>query len=95
MKKELLIGLSEEQIAKAKACGNSEELLKLAKVEGIELTKEQLEAISGGGGFCESTPTFHCPECNSTDVNAVSQSGAIRNYWSITCKKCGHHWMVS
>ena len=48
-KKDLLAGLSEEQIAKVKACKNSDELLKLAKKEGIELTNEQLEAISGGG----------------------------------------------
>lgn len=54
MKKDLISGLTEEQIAKAKACKNQEELLKLAKEEGIELTSEQLEAISGGGA-CSST----------------------------------------
>ena len=48
MKNELLKGLSEEQIAKVKACKNQEELLKLAKEEGIELNEEQLEAINGG-----------------------------------------------
>ena len=53
MKKELLKGLSEEQIAKIKECKNSEELLALAKAEGVELTNEQLEAISGGN--CESS----------------------------------------
>ena len=36
MKKELLKGLSEEQIAKVKACKNNEELLVLAKAEGIQ-----------------------------------------------------------
>ena len=49
MKKELLKGLTKEQIAKVKACKNQEELLKLAKAEGVELTDEQLTAISGGG----------------------------------------------
>ena len=48
MKKELLKGLTEEQIAKVKACKSHEELLKLAKAEGVELTDEQLTAISGG-----------------------------------------------
>ena len=48
MKEELLKGLSEEQISKVKACKNNEELLALAKQEGIELTDEQLEAVSGG-----------------------------------------------
>lgn len=50
MKQELLKGLSEEQIAKIKACRNQEEILELAKVEGVELTDEQLKAISGGCG---------------------------------------------
>ena len=48
MKQDLLKGLTEEQIAKVKACKNSDELLEMAKKEGIELTDEQLEAISGG-----------------------------------------------
>ena len=48
MKQELLKGLTEEQIAKVKACKNHEELLKLAKAEGVELSDEQLEAINGG-----------------------------------------------
>ncbi len=50
-KKELLAGLSEEQIAKVEACHSSSELLALAQEEGIELTDEQLAAVSGG--FCE------------------------------------------
>jgi len=54
MKEELLKGLTEEQIAKVKACKNQQELLKMAKEEGIELTEEQLGAISGGGA-CSST----------------------------------------
>lgn len=49
MKKELLKGLSEDQIAKVKACDDSKDLLQLAKDEGVELTPEQLEAVSGGG----------------------------------------------
>lgn len=47
-KQELLNGLTPEQIEKVKACKSQEELLKLAKKEGIELTSEQLEAVSGG-----------------------------------------------
>ena len=48
MKEELLKGLSDEQIAKVKECKNQEELLKLAKDEGVELTSEQIEVVSGG-----------------------------------------------
>ena len=40
MNKELLKGLTEEQIAKVNACKNQDELLALAKEEGIELTDE-------------------------------------------------------
>ena len=48
MKKELLKGLTEDQIAKVKACANTSDLLALAKDEGVELTPEQLEAVNGG-----------------------------------------------
>ena len=92
MKEELLKGLTEEQIAKIKACKNNDELFALAKKEGYELTDEQLAAVSGGGFFCVSTPTFTCPKCGSSNVSAVSQSGALSNYWSCTCKDCKYHW---
>lgn len=48
MKSELLKGLTKEQIEKVNACKDGEEILKLAKQEGIELTDEQLEAVNGG-----------------------------------------------
>ena len=41
MKQDLLKGLNKEQIAKVKACNNQEELLQLAKDEGVELSDEQ------------------------------------------------------
>lgn len=53
MRKELLKGLTEEQIAKAKACDDVRDLVQLAKDEGVELNEEQLNAISGGA--CSST----------------------------------------
>ena len=59
-KQELLKGLSEEQIAKAKACKNQEELLALAKKEGIELNEEQLASVSGG--VCTATTDSEPPE---------------------------------
>ena len=48
MKKELLKGLSEEQIQKVKDCDNIKDLMQLAIDEGVELNDEQLAAISGG-----------------------------------------------
>lgn len=48
MKKELLKGLTDEQIKMVKACDDINDLMQLAKDEGVELSEEQLNAISGG-----------------------------------------------
>jgi hypothetical protein len=44
--------LTPELQEKAKACKSPEELLALAKREGIELSDEQLEGIAGGQDWC-------------------------------------------
>ena len=49
MKKELLEGLTEEQIAKVNECGDVNDLLQMAEDEGVQLNEEQLAAVSGGG----------------------------------------------
>ena len=46
--KELWGSLTDEQKEKAKACKTSDELLKLAGEEGIELPDEVLDAVAGG-----------------------------------------------
>lgn len=89
MKKELLKGLTEEQIAKAKACKNSDEILKAAKEEGVALTPEQLEAVSGGS-ICNSAPK-KCPACGSKNFDSRERRGA-RDYYECKCKDCGHEW---
>ena len=43
-----------EQIEKAKACTSTEELVELAKKEGVELTDKMLEEIAGGKSWFES-----------------------------------------
>ena len=103
MKEELLKGLSEEQVAKIKACKNQEEMLAVAKEEGIELTDEQLEAVSGGCGTTTvvaprpvQKPTC-CPACGSANINLVeakngNEPGCPTTYYSCSCKKCGHFW---
>ena len=68
MKEELLKGLTDEQIAKLRECKNHDELLNLAKQEGVELTDEQLEVISGGG-VCSSDK---CPNCGSKNYTYFS-----------------------
>ena len=40
--------LTPEQMDKARAYKSADELVELAKAEGVELNEEQLEAISGG-----------------------------------------------
>ena len=89
MKQELLKGLSEEQIAKAKECKNQEELLKLAKEEGVELTSEQIEAVSGGGCFS----SMKCPNCGSNDFRKlpIYQVSGCSTY---KCNQCGHEWSL-
>ena len=89
MKNELLKGLNEEQIAKAKACKNQNELLALAKAEGIELSDEQLEAVSGG--FCSET-TEPCPKCGSTSIKKEHRGNDVHMHTVFICKKCKHEW---
>ena len=80
MRGELLKGLTEEQKAKVRGCKNQEELLKLAKEEGIELTEEQLEAVSGG--IC--TSSTKCPNCGCTSFE-WGESCNCRKYYCVRC----------
>ena len=89
MKQELLKGLTEEQIAKVKACKNHADLLQLAKDEDVELTDAQLAAVSGG--MC-STPSITCPKCGSSDTSVTENSGSVRITYYCTCRSCGHKW---
>ena len=88
MRKELLKGLSEEQIKKVEACKSSDEILALAKAEGVELNEEQLAAVSGGGCF---DPDWLCPFCGHTDgkkkSKQIDENG--NEYIQIKCKSCG------
>ena len=86
MKEELLKGLTEEQIAKVRACKNNTEVLELAKNEGIILTDEQLGAISGGCGSSTTPAGAYCPCCHhkiSVRFNYVSEN---RRYY--ICCNC-------
>ena len=92
MKEELLKGLSEEQIAKAKACSSNQELLDLAKEEGIELSKEQLAAVSGG--LC-SGYTYTCIDCGhdwkAKDMKKIYLEGSNGKVLFYICPNCGHY----
>ena len=52
--------LTDEQKARVRACKTSDELVALAKAEGVELNDEQLDAIAGGDSFWCPTATS-CP----------------------------------
>ena len=95
MKSDLLEGLTEEQIAKVKACHDNKEIISLAKDEGIELTEEQLEAINGG---CSSGTARKCPKCDSTNVVlSPGTKGKTVNGFQVTyyrCKDCGNVFYV-
>ena len=92
MRQELLKGLTEEQIAKVKACKSQEEMLALAKEEGIELTDEQLEAISGGGTCTRPTAQpAYCRQCGWTDYCDIIGNGGNSDYrYTLKCRHCGN-----
>lgn len=83
MREELLKGLTEEQIKKLDKCESCEEMLALAKQEGVELTDEQLEAVSGGVSCGEKHP---CPKCGSKNIRVSII------YRCLVCKDCEHEY---
>ena len=89
VKNELLQGLTEEQIAKVKACKDQEEALALAKAEGIELSDEQLEAVSGGA--CTTTYVA-CPHCGKQNFSCIISCGEEKTY--CRCLVCKTEWTV-
>ena len=72
--------LTPEQMEKARECKTKDELVALAKEEGVELTEEQLEAVSGGSWSgdpsdcdaltCESKDCS-CFSCDSVDCRGL------------------------
>ena len=95
MRKELLKGLTEEQIKKVEMCKNYEEIIALAKAEGFELNDEQLEAVSGGGCFKKSK--VKCPNCGADYESCYKEkvwtddrtNGSIIQY---RCLCCDYVW---
>ena len=92
MKEELLKGLTNEQINRVKSCKSNNELLSLAKQEGIELSNEQLEDVSGGG--CGTTWVRKCPKCGSTEFDSkIIKSSMVGDCGTgYKCRKCHHYW---
>ena len=80
--------MTEEQITKVKTCKNHEDLLELAKKEGVTLTEEQLAVVSGGGACSvisdvgDYTNPNDCPRCGS---NNIKDKGTY-----YICQSCGY-----
>ena len=96
MREELLKGLTEEQKKKVAECNSSEEVLARAKKEGVTLTDEQLEAVSGG---CGGGSSIKCKNCGSKDVDEIRYEYGTpgtpdyRGYEDrYQCNKCGYRW---
>ena len=56
--------LTPEQMAKARACKTSDDILALAQEEGYELSDAELESVSGGDWDCWTVCTGRCGRYN-------------------------------
>ena len=93
MRKDLVKGLTDEQIEKASRCHSEAELLALAAEEGIELTDEQLKAVSGGA--CGPHQEFHtaeCPQCGEQMQGEFVETTPGDGKYHFICKHCGFEW---
>ena len=87
--------LTPEQIEKAKKCETREERMAFIKENGIELTDEQLEGISGGGwgsgNVCPKDPTGkkrHKWEMTGREQSTYGIGGPGVEY-EYRCRNCG------
>ena len=97
MRQDLLKGLSKEQIEKLNQCRSGEEILELAKKEGIELTDEQLAAVNGGA--CDPDGNINnpgqCPRCNGTNTKLTGKHDMGRIAWdTYYCSDCDAEYRV-
>ena len=88
--RELFKGLTPEQVEKARACKSNDELLKIAKEEGVELSEEQLQAVSGG---CSGSTPKECPYCGSKNVvYKLDTDNVINWFYECRCTDCNGAW---
>jgi hypothetical protein len=90
MREDLLKGLTEEQINKVKECKSPEDILTIAKAEGIELSDEQLEFVSGG--YCKETNKYECPRCQSRNCYILRYRERDKII-HLKCLDCENIWM--
>ena len=92
MKEELLKGLTPEQIEIASKCKSTEELLSMAKAEGVKLTEEQLQAVNGG--ICKTAEPRKgiCPVCGVEVIGEYVETTPGDGKYQFICNTCGHSW---
>ena len=92
IKKELLKGLTDEQIKKVENCKTTEEVLAFAKKEGVELTDEQLAAVSGGCDDSNEKSTTNCPACGSSNIHVSKETHQGEDVCECYCYDCDFYW---
>ena len=88
--------ITDDQRERLQGAQSPEELLEKAREEGLELTDEQLESISGGGfwGGSDSNPGVgvKCPQCGSSDVR-IEYSEEGWDQCVFRCYGCRAGWI--
>ena len=97
MRKELFSNLTDEQIEKLYKCRSCEDILALAREEGIELSDEQLEAVNGGACIPDGNINNpgKCPNCGHTNTKFTGEHYMGKQIWdSYECLDCKHEYRV-
>lgn len=77
--------LSKKQQEKINACDTPEQVLAFAKEEGIDLSDEQLDQISGGWGGVSD----YCPNCHQRNYHTT---GTGTDHMKYVCNNCSCIW---
>ena len=75
--------LTRKQKLAVQAAANPEEILELAKADGLELTDDELAAVAGGWGGNDCVET--CPTCGGTSFPLDHTVGYDNCYKCDTC----------
>ena len=80
-------GFTPEQIERTRAGKTPKEVLDLAKDEGVELTDEQLDQISGGVDWdvLDTLKKGRCPRCDGNEFILTEVNGRS----VCKCQNCG------
>lgn len=79
-----LKNLTPEQWSKVDAAKTPEEILAIVQEEGYELSREELDSISGGDSWYEDTQVT-CINCGYTFLKNLPDHGTM----TVSCPYCG------